>query len=265
MKNAFKKNKMEYGSPPPILLGDKIWEKVQNFSKVTKAPPYRFPGYGVTHNWTKQSIFWELPYWKDNFLRHNLYVMDVKGKTKDNPKARMDLQEYCRRSELYLQTTNNGKVFKPKASYTFTLEERRQICDWVTKLKMPEGYASNLGKKVDMEVGKLSHLKSHDCHVFMETLVHIAFCGLPERIWKPIIEISLFFKDLCSTTLREENLLWMDLNIHITSSKMEIIFPCGFFDVMEHLPIHLVHEARLGGLFNADGCIPLRGNIISLM
>lgn len=61
-----------------------------------------------------------------------------------------------------------------------------------------------------MEVGKLSHLKSHDCHVFMETLVPIAFCGLPERIWKPITEISLFFKDLCSSTLREENLHRMD-------------------------------------------------------
>ncbi|XP_070040133.1 uncharacterized protein [Nicotiana tomentosiformis] len=73
--------------------------------------------------------------------------MDIKGKTKDNPKVRMDLQEYCMRPELYLQTANNGKVFKPKASYTFTLEERRHICDWVTKLKMPEGYASNLGKK----------------------------------------------------------------------------------------------------------------------
>jgi len=34
MKNAFKKNKMEYDSPPPILLGEKIWERVQNFSKV---------------------------------------------------------------------------------------------------------------------------------------------------------------------------------------------------------------------------------------
>ena len=55
----------------------------------------------------KQGIFWELPYWKYNLLRHNLDVMhieknyfdnlfntmmDVKGKTKDNPKARMDLE-----------------------------------------------------------------------------------------------------------------------------------------------------------------------------
>ncbi|XP_070012954.1 uncharacterized protein [Nicotiana sylvestris] len=162
MKNAFKKNKMEYDSPPPILSGEEIWERVQNFSKVTEASPYRFSEYGVTHNWTKQSIFWELPYWEDNLLCHNRdvmhieknyfdnlfnIVMDVKGETKDNPEGIMDLQEYCRQPELYLQTVNNGKIFKPKASSTFTLEETRQICYWVTKLKMSKDYASNLGKK----------------------------------------------------------------------------------------------------------------------
>ena len=49
--------------------------------------------------WKKKSIFFELPYWKDNLIRHNLDVMhieknvcdnvlftllDIKGKTKDN-------------------------------------------------------------------------------------------------------------------------------------------------------------------------------------
>ncbi|XP_060177962.1 uncharacterized protein LOC132607901 [Lycium barbarum] len=110
---------------------EEIWERVEYFPKVTEEPPYKFDGYGVAHNWTKQSIFWELPYWKDNILRHNLdvmhieknyfdnlfnTVMDVKGKTKDNPKARLDLQEYCRRRELWLQDKRNG-VFKPKSSY----------------------------------------------------------------------------------------------------------------------------------------------------
>jgi len=47
---------------------------------------------------------------------------------------------------------------------------------------MPEGYASNLGKRADMIEGKLTHMKSHDCHIFMETLIPIAFCGLPENI-----------------------------------------------------------------------------------
>jgi hypothetical protein len=65
----------------------------------------KFPDFGLTHNWVKWSIFWELPYWKTNLLRHNLDVMhieknmfenifntvvDVKGKTKDNIKARLD-------------------------------------------------------------------------------------------------------------------------------------------------------------------------------
>ncbi|XP_070012997.1 uncharacterized protein [Nicotiana sylvestris] len=123
MKNAFKKNTIEHDLPPPIYSGEEIWERVQNFTKVTEAPPSRFLGYGVTHNWTKKSIFWELPYWKDNILRHNLdvmhieknyfdnlfnTVMDDKNKTKDNPKTRLDLQEYCRRPELHLQYENNG-------------------------------------------------------------------------------------------------------------------------------------------------------------
>ncbi|WMV37315.1 hypothetical protein MTR67_030700 [Solanum verrucosum] len=39
----------------------------------------------------------------------------------------------------------------------------------------------------------------------------------------------------------------MEENILVTTTKLEKIFPFGFFDVMEHLPIHLVQEARFGG------------------
>ncbi|XP_070002660.1 uncharacterized protein [Nicotiana sylvestris] len=67
-----------------IQLGKEIWERVQNFSKVTEAPPYKFLGYGVTHNWTKQSIFWELPYWKDNLLHHSVNVMHIEKNYFDN-------------------------------------------------------------------------------------------------------------------------------------------------------------------------------------
>ncbi|WMV07895.1 hypothetical protein MTR67_001280 [Solanum verrucosum] len=247
--------------PKNVRLGDDIWERVQNFPKVTEEPPYKFDGYSVAHNWTKQSIFWELPYWKDNLLRHNLdvmhieknyfdnlfnTVMDVTGKTKDNVKARLDLPEHCRRPELHLEESANNKLLKPKASYSFTMEQKRKICEWVESLKMPDGYASNLGKRVDIEREILHGMKSHDCHVFMEQLLPIAFCGLPENIWKPMTEISLFFKDLCSSTLRVENLVRMAKNIVVISNKLEKILPPGFFDVMEHLPIHLVHEALLG-------------------
>jgi hypothetical protein len=58
--------------------------------------------------WKNKSIFFRLPYWKDNLLRHNLDVMhieknvmnnilstllDIKGKTKDNLITRKDLEE----------------------------------------------------------------------------------------------------------------------------------------------------------------------------
>ncbi|XP_019226099.1 PREDICTED: uncharacterized protein LOC109207610 [Nicotiana attenuata] len=141
--SAFMKNQTDYEEPPSVLSPEEIWNRVRDLPKVTESPlPNKIRGYGVTHNWTKQSIFWELPYWKHNLLRHNLDVMhiekkffdnlfntlmDVNNKTKDNLKARMDLKEYCRRSELY-RTYLNNKIQKPKASYTFTLDERRKIC-----------------------------------------------------------------------------------------------------------------------------------------
>ena len=133
---------------------------------------------GLTH-----SIFWELSYWKDNLLRHNLDVMhieknnfdnlfntimDVNGKTKDNVKAKLDLPEHCGQPELYLQESANNKLLKPKASYSFTMEHKRKICEWVENLKMPDGYVSNLEKRVDMEREILHGMKSHDSHVFME-------------------------------------------------------------------------------------------------
>ena len=67
----------------------------------------KIPGFGVKHNWVKKSIFWELPYWHTNLIRHNLdvmhieknifdnifyTVMDCPNRSKDNLKARLDIQ-----------------------------------------------------------------------------------------------------------------------------------------------------------------------------
>ncbi|KAK6782045.1 hypothetical protein RDI58_019841 [Solanum bulbocastanum] len=81
--------------------------------------------------------------------------MDVTGKTKDNVKARLDLPEHCRRPELHIQESANNKLLKPKASCSFTMEQKRKICEWVKSLKMPDGYGSNLGKRADIEHGIL--------------------------------------------------------------------------------------------------------------
>ena len=54
-----------------------------------------------------------------------------------------------------------------------------------------------------------------------------------------------FFKDFCSEKLLESSLVRMEESIVVITTKLEKIFPCGFFDEIEHLSVHLVQEARL--------------------
>jgi len=261
---SFRKDHVE-NSPIPIrLTSDDLWERVFNFPRIVDTGKRnKLDGFGRQHNWTKRSIFWDLPYWNTNMIQHNLdvmhieknffdnifnTVMDVKGKTKDNVKARRDLSIHCDRPDLELKDHGNGKVVKPKAAYTLTKEQRKLVCEWVNNLRLPDGYGSNLSKCVDMKEYKLSRMKSHDCHVFLERLIPIAFRDLlPDSVWNVLTEISLFFRDICSTMVRVDQMQRLEENIIVTLCKLEKIFPPGFFDSMEHLPIHLAYEARVGG------------------
>src|ERR1043165_1793032 len=142
-------------------------------------------------------------------------------KRKHNENARLDLEKYCHRKELLLEKKPNGNYMKPKAKYCLMDEQKIDVCEWVKGLKMPDGYASNLVRCVDSKQKKLSGMKSHDCHIFMECLLPIAINALPEPIWKTLTELSQFFRDLCSTVLREDHLLQMEKNIPMVLCKME--------------------------------------------
>ena len=58
-----------------------------------------------------------------------------------------------------------------------------------------------------IEKGSMHSMKSHDCHVFMECLLLIAFRSLPEFVWNTTTEISRFFRDLCCNSLRMDDLI----------------------------------------------------------
>jgi len=209
--------------------------------------------------WKKRSIFWDLPYWSSNMIRHNLDVMhieknvfdnvfntvlNVKDKTKDNPKARLDMLTYCDRPQLAKDAS--GKY--PKAAYTIDNEAKDILFDWVKSLKFPDGYVSNLGRCLETNKSRLFGMKSHDCHVFMQRLMPIAFRELlPSNVWQTLTELSLFFKDLTSTTLRVADMERLAIDISQILCKLERIFPQGFFNSMEHLPVHLPYEARIAG------------------
>ena len=126
---AFRRGKTISDDPPPWLTGEEIrYERINNIVGLKKTvecggnghekPGSNIEGYGKDHNWVKKSIFWELPYWENLLLRHNVdfmhveknffdnlinTVLNVPGKTKDNAKSRMDLPDLCRRQELHIK------------------------------------------------------------------------------------------------------------------------------------------------------------------
>nr|GFD30307.1 hypothetical protein [Tanacetum cinerariifolium] len=132
-------------------------------------------------------------------------VMDIERKTKDNAKSRDDVNIYCKRKEL----EKNESTWKyPKACYSLGKEEKKAVCDWVAKLKFPDGYVSNMTRCVDMKKYKMFGVKSYDCHVFMQRLIPIAFRALlPMTVWKALTELSLFFKDLTCTTIEMDDMI----------------------------------------------------------
>lgn len=194
----FTKNKKVFDGPPPELLGTTLLTQLRDFG-AERTPDcggnghYPVDGCGQYHNWHKKSIFWDLPYWKDLLLRHNLDVMhveknvfdnlmntvlNVQGKTKDNLKSRLDLPNICSRGELHVNANGRG----PIPVYRLDARSKEQFFDWIMhSVKFPDGYASNLRNCVDTREGKFSGMKSHDCHVVMQRLLPFAFSALLPR------------------------------------------------------------------------------------
>jgi hypothetical protein len=50
---------------------------------------------------------------------------------------------------------------------------------------------------VNLESGKLSGVKIHDYHIFMERLLPVIFCGyLDDDVWMALAELSHFYRQL---------------------------------------------------------------------
>ena len=131
----------------------------------------KFPGFGLTHNWVKRSIFLELPYWKTNMLRHNLDVMHIEKNMFENIKARLDIALYCNRKNMEL-VYDESRVAKPRSSFVLEKNAQLLVYKWLKSLRFPDGHASNISRLVNIEDCRLYGMKSHDCHVFCKHSSH---------------------------------------------------------------------------------------------
>jgi hypothetical protein len=116
-------------------------------------------------------------------------------------------------------------------------------------LKLPDGYAVGFRRTVNLDSGKLSAVKSHDYHIFMERLLPVIFQGyLNGDVWKMLDELSHFYGQLCAKEIKKEMIEMLEKEIPVLISKLEKIFNPGWFNPMQHLLVQLPYEAKLGGL-----------------
>jgi hypothetical protein len=143
---------------------------------------------------------------------------------------------------------NNGKWDIPRAPFCINKNDKVTILHCFKELKFPDAYAANIRRGVNLLKKKILGLKSHDYHIFMERLLPVAFHGfLPDNTWRYLAELSFFYRQLCAKELSKDIVRSLEDNIAVLLSKLEKIFPPGFFNVMQHLIIHLPYDARLGG------------------
>jgi hypothetical protein len=170
--------------------------------------------------------------------------MNITDKTKDNPKARKDLALICRRPTM--EIGENKK--KPRAPFSIKPKRKKQLMKWLKNLKFPDGYVAGFRRSVNLKTGKFSVLKSHDYHIIMERLLPVMFRGFVKNdVWKALVELSYFYRHLCAKEIKKEMMENLEQQIPILVCKLEKIFPTGFFNLMQHLLIHLPYEAKVGG------------------
>ncbi|GJV86393.1 reverse transcriptase domain-containing protein [Tanacetum coccineum] len=132
---------------------------------------------------------------------------------------------------------------KPKPRKFTEMDIQLQI-----RVRLPDGFGSNFKQKVTADDNNITGLKSHDCHIMIHRLLPYGVQRyLPKHIAAPIIELCLFFKQLCARSLMQQDMAKAKKQFICMMINLEQIFPPDFFDIMIHLVIHLPDEAIQGG------------------
>ncbi|GJT58387.1 zinc finger, PHD-type containing protein [Tanacetum coccineum] len=176
-------------------------------------------------------------------IKHNVLV-----ELNYTTKARQDLKILGIRSELWLSQNKSRKCSKPQAKYSFTPENRKKFCQLIKGVKIPDGFRSNFKHKVTANDSNITGLKSHDYHIMMQCLLPYGLQQyLPSSVATPIIELCSFFKQICSRTLMEDDMVKAQSKVIDILCNLKLIYPPAFFDIMIYLVIHLPPEALEGG------------------
>ena len=156
-------------------------------------------------------------------------------KSIDGVKSREALKESGIKKELWLKLNSKGELIMLDASYSMNLKEIDRFLKVVHKIRVPDGYSSDLSKCVNFQKRKLLNLKSHENHVFMQDILPIALrASNSTKVIDLLANLSSFFKSLCSTTQHLSELHSLEERIILILCETEIEFLLIFFTSMVH-------------------------------
>jgi hypothetical protein len=137
--------------------------------------------------------------------------------------------------------------------------------DFISSGKLPDGYASNLSRRIAADGCKLQRLKIHDYHILLQRVLLACLRGLVDKeIYTAIAELGKLFQQLCCKNVKLDVLQKLETDIPITLCKLEKFFSPAFFHVMVHLVVHLPEEAILRGPAQYGWMYPMERRLCTL-
>lgn len=227
----------EHRAAPSAYAETRVVDQIKSISDFQKSK-----------TWKCVSGLFNLPYWDFNLLHHNLDIMHIEknvceniygtllgieGKSKDNLKARQDLQHMNIKRELHPQKKPNDKYYVPPASYNLSKEGKQQFCEVLHRARGPNGFSGNISRCANVVQGRISGLKSHDCHILMQHFLPLAIRGLlPDHVTSVLFDLCGYFREVSAKVLYISDLEKLEERIIMTLCHMERIFPPGWSSVL---------------------------------
>lgn len=79
-----------------------------------------------------------------------------------------------------------------------------------------------------------------------------------------IVDLCVLFCNICAKTIHTSDLNQLQTNIEVALRKLDKIFLPTFFNVMEHLVVHLPYEIKAVGLVSYSCMYPIERGLHTL-
>lgn len=124
------------------------------------------------------------------------------------------------------------------------------MCKCLRVVRVPTGFSSNIKRLVSMKDLSLSGYNSHHYHVMLTVFLAIAIRAIKPLRVKVVITKLCYFYAISQKVFDPEELGPLRTFAIETVCELQMYFPPSFFNMMEHLMVHIVPQIRaLGPLY----------------